>query len=136
VSPGDDVRRVARVSELVVRLAVQADLPVLIATLGQETFFRDRLARQTRRVGELFVAWDGSTPVGDVYLWREQADEAPVREHLGWTPTINHLEVMPASQNRGVGTALVRAVERHAMELGYEQICLGVGVDNPAARRL
>jgi ribosomal protein S18 acetylase RimI-like enzyme len=124
------------VSELVVRIAEESDLPVLIATLGQETFFRDRLARQARGVGELFVAWADSTPVGDVYLWRELADEAPVRERLGWTPTINHLEVMPAWQNRGVGTALVRAVELHATELGYEQVCLGVGVDNPAARRL
>jgi GNAT superfamily N-acetyltransferase len=124
------------VSDPVIRLAVDADLPVLIATLGQEYFFRDRLERQAKGLGELFVAWAGSTPVGDVYLWREQADEAPVRERLGWTPTMNHLEVMPAWQNRGIGAALVRAAEHHATQLGYEQICLGVGVDNPAARRL
>ncbi len=123
-------------SEPVIRIAVDNELPILVATLGQEHFFRDRLARQAAGLGELFVAWAGSTPVGDVYLWREQADEPAVRERLGWTPTINHLEVAPAWQNRGLGTALIRAAERHATELGYRQICLGVGVDNPAARRL
>jgi GNAT superfamily N-acetyltransferase len=124
------------VSDAVIRIAVDADLPVLIAALGQEHFFRDRLARQAAGLGELFVAWAGSTPVGDVYLWREQADEPAVRERLGWTPTINHLEVAPAWQNRGLGTALIRAAEWHATDLGYRQICLGVGVDNPDARRL
>ncbi len=123
-------------SEPVIRIAVDADLPALIATLGQEHFFRDRLARQGNGLGELFVAWAGSTPVGDVYLWREQADEPAVRERLEWTPTINHLEVVPPWQSRGLGTALVRAAEMHATELGYRQICLGVGVDNPSARLL
>ena len=123
-------------SDTVVRIAVDEDLPVLVAALGQEHFFRDRLARQAQELGELFVAWAGSTPVGDVYLWREQADEAPVREHLPWTPTLNHLEVQPAWQNGGIGTALVRAAEDHAARLGYGRICLGVSVDNPSARRL
>ena len=119
-----------------IRIAVDADLPLLVATLGQEHFFRDRLTRQAGGLGELFVAWADSTPVGDVYLLREQADERPVRQQLGWTPTIQHLEVLPVWQNRGIGAALVRAAERHAADLGYGQICLGVGVDNPAARRL
>jgi len=131
------MRRVAPVDEAVdVRLAHDAELPVLVAAFGQEHFFRDRLIRQSQGLGELFVAWAGSTPVGDVYLWREQADEAPVREHLPWTPMINHLEVHPSWQKRGIGTALVRATEEHAARMGYGQICLGVSVDNHDARRL
>ncbi len=119
-----------------VQILREAELPAVVAALGQEWFFRDRLVRQDLGNGELFVAWAGATPVGDVYLWRERPIEAPVWEHLRWTPIFNHLEVSPAWQNRGVGTALVRAAEEHAAALGYWRVGLGVGVDNPAARRL
>jgi RimJ/RimL family protein N-acetyltransferase len=39
-------------------------------------------------------------------------------------------------RNRGHGTALVEAAEQRAGELGHPRVCLGVGVDNPDARRL
>ena len=119
-----------------VRTATPTDLSAMVATFGQEWFFRDRLVRQELGHGELFVAWVGATAVGNVYLWREKAHERPVRERLGWTPTVNHLEVDPPWRNRGIGSALVRAVESHAASLGYWRIGLGVSVDNPAARRL
>lgn len=119
-----------------IRTATDADMPALVATLGQERFFRERLGRQARGLGELFVAWVDSTPVGDVYLWREQPWEAAVREHLGWTPTINHLEVVPGWRDRGIGTALMDAAERHAIDLGYRELGLGVRRQNHAARRL
>jgi GNAT superfamily N-acetyltransferase len=123
-------------NETGIRVARDADLQALVAALGQEAFFADRLERQRREQGELFIAWRDGVPVGDVYLWRAQPYEELVRQHLGWTPTITHLEVDPAWQNRGIGTALVRAAEAFATRLGYWRMCLGVDVGNPDARRL
>jgi RimJ/RimL family protein N-acetyltransferase len=39
-------------------------------------------------------------------------------------------------RGRGIGTALIRAAEDSARQLGHGRLSLGVGVDNPQARRL
>jgi RimJ/RimL family protein N-acetyltransferase len=44
--------------------------------------------------------------------------------------------VLERLQRRGIGTALVRAGEDTARRLGHRRLALGVGVDNPGARRL
>jgi GNAT superfamily N-acetyltransferase len=128
------VRRVRGPVE--VRIAMAGDLPAIVASFGQEWFFRDRLLRQELDQGELFVAFAGSTAVGNVYLWRERPHERAVRERLGWTPTLNHLEVAAQWRRHGIGTSLVRAAEAHASALGYWRLGLGVALDNPDARRL
>ena len=51
-------------------------------------------------------------------------------------PQLDHLEVLESFQGCGIGTALIHAAEAAARELGYEPIALGVGLDNPKARRL
>ena len=51
-------------------------------------------------------------------------------------PRLIHLEVLGPLQRRGIGTALVRAGEDTARRLGHGQLALGVGLDNPDARRL
>jgi GNAT superfamily N-acetyltransferase len=119
-----------------ITIVTELELPAIVAALGQERFFRDRLLRQDLGNGELFVAWADATPVGDVYLWRERSAEPAVAQHLGWTPTIQHLEVAAPWRRRGIGTALLHAAQEHAAELGYARVCLGAGVTNPAARRI
>ena len=47
-----------------------------------------------------------------------------------------HLEVLGRLQRRGVGNALIQAGEDTARRLGHRRLALGVGVDNPGARRL
>jgi GNAT superfamily N-acetyltransferase len=51
-------------------------------------------------------------------------------------PQLDHLEVLGSFWGRGIGTALIRAAEATARQLGHEQLALGVGLDNPKARRL
>src|ERR671921_290722 len=46
------------------------------------------------------------------------------------------LEVAGRRQRRGIGTALVRGGEDTARRFGRDLIALGVGLDNPGARRL
>jgi GNAT superfamily N-acetyltransferase len=51
-------------------------------------------------------------------------------------PRLDHLEVLGPFWGRGIGTALIGAAEASARQLGYEQLALGICLDNPKARRL
>ena len=119
-----------------IRPGSAADLATLVEVLGERHFFTDRLARQQHGGGVLLVAWLDGRPVGDVFLDCGPAAQAEVRRHLPGVPMLDHLEVPGPLQGRGIGTALIRAAEDHARHLGHERIALGVGLDNPNARRL
>jgi GNAT superfamily N-acetyltransferase len=121
--------------EMEIRRASDADLAALVAVLGQRRFFSDCLAKQRSGDGVLLVAWLDDRPVGDVFLACEPADEPEVRRRLPGVPQLGHLEVLGLFQRRGVGTALIRAGEDAARQLGHERLALGVGLDNPDARR-
>jgi predicted N-acetyltransferase YhbS len=49
---------------------------------------------------------------------------------------LTHLEVLGPFQRRGIGTALIHAGEDSARRFGHRRLAIGVGVDNPDARRL
>jgi hypothetical protein len=59
-----------------------------------------------------------------------------LRREFPGVPLLNHLEVTPAWQRRGIGTALVHACEAAARARGHDVLILGVGLDNPDAKRL
>jgi GNAT superfamily N-acetyltransferase len=119
-----------------IRPGSEADLAALVAVLGQRHFFTDHLARQQDGRGVLLVAWLDGRPVGDVFVAYEPADVPQVRQQLPGVPQLIHLEVLGPLQRRGIGTALIRAAQDTARQLGHEQITLAVGLDNPDARRL
>ncbi|WP_329044205.1 GNAT family N-acetyltransferase [Amycolatopsis sp. NBC_01488] len=116
--------------------ARSADLIPFAAALGDGGFLIDRLIRQRNDQGVLFLAWLGTRPAGAVYLWLEEAEEPPIRRHLPGVALLTHLQVHPELRNRGVGAALVGAVERHLAGQGHERLALAVRTDNPAAARL
>ena len=123
--------------ELEVRRGSDADLDALVAVFrGERSFFGDCLAKQQAGGGVLLVAWLDGRPVGDVFLDRDPAEEPEIRRWLPGVPRLNHLEVLGPLQRRGIGTALLRAGEATARKLGHRRVALGVGVDNPDARRL
>jgi GNAT superfamily N-acetyltransferase len=119
-----------------IRPVSAADLATLVEALGERHWFADRLARQECGGGLVLVAWLEGRPVGEVFLDRGPAKEPEVRRHLPGVPQLDHLEVPGPFQGRGIGTALIHAAEATARQLGYERIALGVGLDNPKARRL
>lgn len=53
---------------------------------------------------------------------------------LGDPPELRNVGVLPARQGCGIGTGLMEEAESRARESG--SITLGVGIDNPGARRL
>ncbi|EOD67559.1 N-acetyltransferase GCN5 [Amycolatopsis vancoresmycina DSM 44592] len=105
-------------------------------TFGDRRFLTDRLHRQRNGLGVLFVAWLGDRPAGDVYLWLERAEEEAIRWHLPGVALLTHLEVVGDLRNRGLGSALIHAVERYLVEEGHERVALAVRTDNVGAARL
>jgi GNAT superfamily N-acetyltransferase len=122
--------------DLHIRRARPADLDVLIGELGQRRFFADRVSRQAERLGMLLTAWRSTRPIGVLYLWLEDAEEAELRLHLPGTPILNHLEIHPDHRGGGAGTELITAAERRLRMLGYGQVALAVEETNEAAARL
>jgi GNAT superfamily N-acetyltransferase len=121
---------------LEIRVAHKGDLGALVSAMGQREFFTDRIGRTRQRAGALLVAWLDGAVVGDVYLHCEVPEEPELRRTFPGVPVLNHLEVTPRLQRRGIGTALIRACEAAACERGDDVLLLGVGLDNPDARRL
>jgi GNAT superfamily N-acetyltransferase len=121
---------------LEIRVAHRTDLDALVTAMGQPDFFTDRIGRTRQGAGELLVAWLDREVVGDVYLYREGHEEPELRREFPGVPLLNHLEVTPALHRRGIGTALVHACEAAARERGHDVLILGVGLDNPDAKRL
>ena len=129
-------RSVGPPKELEIRVADKSDLDLLVTAMGQPDFFTDRIGRTRQGAGELLVAWLDGEVVGDVYLYREVHEEPELRREFPGVPLLNHLEVTPAWHGRGIGTALVHACEATARERGHDVLILGVGLDNPHAKRL
>ena len=119
-----------------VRPACFGDLRPLADVFGDHGFFVERHERQKNGKGMLFVAWLAGRPVGDVYLWQEDAEEAPIRRHLPGVPLLTHLEVRPNRRGRGIGTAIVERLEQHLRELEQDRVALAVRIDNVRATRL
>ncbi|MEV0596087.1 GNAT family N-acetyltransferase [Nonomuraea cavernae] len=119
-----------------IRAACQTDLPSLVGALGQEPYFVTQLARQRAGHGVLLVAWQAFTPVGDVYLWLDSAEEPEVRDRLPGVPLLTHLEVTPEHRNHRIGTQLMDAAEARLRDLGHSRVALGVDLDNHRARSL
>ncbi|GIF77314.1 GNAT family N-acetyltransferase [Asanoa siamensis] len=108
----------------------------LVALLGQRQFFAEKLDAQVRGRGVLLVGRLDGSPVGDVWVSFSPAPEAEVNRFLPGVPMLVHLEVLSVLRNRGYGTSIIRAAEELVSARGHERIVLGVGVENPAARRL
>lgn len=121
---------------LQIRRARPADLEVLIRELGQRGFFDDRMSRQHKNLGMLLVAWLDDRPIGVIYLWLEEAEEAELREHIPGTPILNHLEIHSNHRGQGVGTKLLKAAERRLRMLGFHQVALAVEETHQRVARL
>jgi GNAT superfamily N-acetyltransferase len=117
-------------------LACPADLGGLQGELGSADFFTDRLQRQRDDKGELLVAKLDGDVAGTVYLWLEKAEEKRIRTRLGGVPLLTHLEVKERYRDKGIGTALIKAVELRVAGLNRQRIALAVRTDNSNARRL
>ncbi len=118
------------------RPACADDVIPFTKAFGDYEFFTDRLRRQRKGLGVLFVAWLDDRPAGDVYLWLERAEEEPIHAYLPDVALLTHLQVHPDLHGRGVGSALIDAVERYLVQKGHARVALAVRTDNVRAARL
>jgi ribosomal protein S18 acetylase RimI-like enzyme len=78
------------------------------------------------------VAYEGSEPLGAAW-WRYFQADAPGYGFVDdATPEIS-IAVLPAHRGRGIGTALLEALQREARSQQIARLSLSVERDNPAA---
>jgi GNAT superfamily N-acetyltransferase len=118
-----------------IRPAEQHELDALIAaeqSPATREHHRERWDQQLRGEAVYLLARENGQVVGHTML-RRHSWYAEVQ--AGPDPAeINALHVY--EQGRGIGTAIIAAAEELARDWGYSAIGLGVGLDNPGARRL
>lgn len=106
-----------------IRACTAADVELLAALEpAGKNYARSTFRRQERGECVLLVAWLGSTPVGSGEL------------EWGAVPELKNLRVAERWRGRRIGTALIRAAEQQSAPV--EAMEIGVGQDNPGARRL
>ena len=124
-----------------VRPVTAADLAVLESAFGIGEYFVRRSADAAAGRCVLLAAWEGPVPVAHGYLWEDSEPESPqhvtavetVRKHLAGVPLIQGLHVAADRRRRGIGRAMVTAMERSARERGHDRIALGVDPDHAPA---
>jgi GNAT superfamily N-acetyltransferase len=121
-----EVRRVPGTDPVALELAA-----AMVAEMG--TLYEPGLARATVAPedfcpphGGFLVLWDDRRPVagGGVKRLDERAGE------------IKRMYVVPDARGRGVGRALLGALEELARDLGYAVVRLDTGAKQPGARRM
>jgi predicted N-acetyltransferase YhbS len=111
-------------AEAVWRLTVEAYLPDRERLHPPSGVFRETVLDVQRAMdeGTVYVAQCGADIVGAVRV-------QPARDHDALY--CGRLAVLPAARRRGIGTALMERVERHACEAGYPAVVLGVRLELP-----
>jgi GNAT superfamily N-acetyltransferase len=132
------------------RTARRDDLQLLRALLFEAVFWRPNVLRpplepaladpELERYVERFgrpgdfgiVAEEGGEPLGAAW-WRYFQAVAPGYGFVDESTPEVSAAVLPAHRGRGIGTALLRALEHEAREQGIKRLSLSVERDNPAA---
>ncbi|MBN9242311.1 MAG: GNAT family N-acetyltransferase [Mesorhizobium sp.] len=105
--------------EPVARLRMAAFFGGAVRTLGHDVAGLHRLLTGDDRLEVAFVARVDGMPAGTVLLVRHELDAAH-----DVTPWLAGLVVGPAFRGRGIGAALVKAVEAHGRAQGVEVLHL------------
>ena len=79
----------------------------------RESFGEDRISRIALVEGRIVAGWIAALPLYDAHVWE-----------------LHPLVVLPGMQGQGIGTALVRDLERLASQAGADTIFLGTDDQN------
>ena len=111
-------------AEAVWQLTVEAYLPDRERLHPPSGVFRETVPDVQRAIdeGTVYVAQCGADIVGAVRVQPARDQDALY---------CGRLAVLPAACRRGIGTALMERVERHAREAGYPAVILGVRLELP-----
>jgi len=125
-------------SQLVIRLAGEADLPALEWD-GEYTHFRRLYADVYYGVVHHdALMWIAELPgqglIGQLFISlissRPELADGRLRAY------VYGFRVKPAYRSQGIGTVMMQTVERDLYQRGFRRVTLNVGKENNAARRL
>jgi GNAT superfamily N-acetyltransferase len=126
--PSPDIR--AMLCEMLIETVANGGSVSFMHTLAPEAadaFWRDSLASAERGERIVFGAFDGKNLIGTVTLLLDLPPNQPHRAEIAKMMTrLSH-------RHRGVATALLRAAERAAIELGRWLLVLDTAVDEGAS---
>ncbi|MGW8489498.1 GNAT family N-acetyltransferase [Streptomyces sp. NPDC055886] len=117
-----------------------ADLDVLerhMPSPGRTRRHAARFDRQEQGLSTFLTAWADDVPVGTAQILWQGCAAPEVQARFPGCPELNGLGIWPpALRSRGIGTALIRAVEDQVRAAGHALIGLGVDDDNSRAAAL
>ena len=125
-------------ADVAIRLAQRSDLEALESRLPVATPTRHRewLAQQDEGSVAYLVAWVAECPVGHGLIHWPGPRDPGIAASLSECPEIYSLGVPEEFRSRGIGTLLVRSLEKLASGRGFLQTGLAVALENSPARSL
>ncbi|CAM5473088.1 GNAT family N-acetyltransferase [Streptomyces albus] len=125
---------------VLIRPCLPTDLDILerhMPSPGRTRRHADRFDRQEQGLTTFLTAWIDDVPVGTAQILWQGCAAPEVQARFPGCPELNGLGIWPPDlRSRGIGTALIRAVEQRVREAGHDLIGLGVDDDNPRAAAL
>jgi ribosomal protein S18 acetylase RimI-like enzyme len=125
---------------MIFRVAEESDIPVLESwqRTGLSRTHARRYARQVDGVSTFVIGWEASGRPNSSCEIRWDGCNAPeVAAVYGDCPELNGLQVWPEDrQGHGIGTAMIKEVERRVCERGIGHLGLGVDDVNERAAAL
>jgi GNAT superfamily N-acetyltransferase len=128
----------------IVRIITEADLPALLARFPDSG--APPVNRHVQRLGwqrdghiTYLAVWEGSEPVGHLYLRRPDSPDLTVQARILGCAELADLFVAEGARGRGHGCRLVEAAEAIATKWTVRRVGLEVTAENPfnaPARRL
>ena len=119
------------------RPCTASDLAALIASWPEHVEVHEaHFAAQQTGHSTFLVAWEADEAAGYCTVQWGGCVGPNARGGFPNAVEINHLQVRPAWQRRGVGSQLIAAAEALLQDRGIPIAALGVGDDNPGAARL
>ncbi|RDL01427.1 acetyltransferase (GNAT) family protein [Streptomyces sp. HB202] len=104
---------------------------------GRTRRHADRFDRQEQGLTAFLTAWADDVPVGTAQILWQGCAAPEVQARFPGCPELNGLGIWPPElRSRGIGTALIRAVEERVRAAGHTLIGLGVDDDNHRAAAL
>lgn len=127
---------------MTVRAATSADAKAICAIWNPT--IRDSVATfnsQEKSTADVIALIEQRRSSGYEFLVAEDDDQilgfasySQFRGGIGYAKTMEHTVILaPQAQGRGVGRALMQAIEDHARGQGYHSMFAGVSGENPAA---
>lgn len=118
---------------LAIKLAQERDVSVLNKHLsfGTSGKHQKRVELQGEGRGLYFIAWEKETPTGHAFVNLDGPGERVVRDTVGVFPNLEDLLVVKERRGSGVGTKLMKEIEKQLCERGYGMLGFGVAGGKP-----